>query len=143
MNRWQQLLNGLIDRKPPWGPPPAIVNLNLPYPNSWEAGKIESEWEIDERFFHDRKAVFGGYIAALADQVLGLVVMTVLEDDEHFATSDLRTSFFRPVKGKSLKIEARVVHKGRNMAHVEVDFIRDDGKLAAKSTATQVIQKHP
>ena len=83
--------------------------------------------------------MFGGYIAALADSLLGLAILSVLEDDEAFTTSDLRISFFRPAVSGTLTIEGRVVHRGRSMAHVEVDFTRDDGKLVAKATATQVI----
>ncbi len=83
--------------------------------------------------------MFGGYIAALADSLLGLVIMTVLEDSEAFTTSDPRISFFRPAISDTLTIECRLIHRGRSMAHVEVDFTRDDGKLVAKATATQII----
>lgn len=83
--------------------------------------------------------MFGGYIAALADSLLGLVSMTVLDYSKAFTTSDLRISFFRAAISGTLTIEGRVIHRGRSMAHVEVDFTRDDGKLVAKATATQII----
>jgi len=92
--------------------------------------------------FHAGGAVFGGFLAALADQMLGLVTMTVLEEGEAFTTSDLRVSFFRPVARGSLHIEAYVVHRGRGMVQAEVVLTRDDGKVAGKATATQVVT-HP
>ena len=52
---------------------------------------------------------------------------------------DLRTSFFRPVSEGTLRIEASVVNRGRSLVHAEVVFRRDDGKVAAKGTATQVL----
>jgi acyl-coenzyme A thioesterase PaaI-like protein len=49
-----------------------------------------------DRVFHNAGAVFGGFLAALADQMLGLVSMTVLEDSEMISTSDLRVLLFPP-----------------------------------------------
>ncbi len=139
MNRWKMLLDGMVSGNVPHEPPPCVKNMELPGPDSWEPGRVTASWKIDPRFYIDRNVLFGGFIAALADHVLALATMTVIEGDEHFATSDLRTSFFRPVYGEMLAMEAVVVHHSRNMVNVEVSFIRDDGKLAAKSTATQVI----
>jgi len=139
MNRWKTILDRMVSGNVTDAPPPCVKNMELPSPDSWEPGRVTCSWEIDPRFFIDRNALFGGFIAALADHVLALATMTVIKGDEHFATSDLRTSFFRPVYGKMLTMEAVVVHHSRNMVNVEVSFIRDDGKLAAKSTATQVI----
>jgi uncharacterized protein (TIGR00369 family) len=65
--------------------------------------------------------------------------MSLLADDEVLTTSNLQVSFFRPVLGGRLRIESRVVHRGKRMMHVEAMFTRDDGKLAAVATATQVI----
>jgi uncharacterized protein (TIGR00369 family) len=138
MTQWTDLLDRLVTRTP-GEPPPFIATLRLPWLQGWERGRVWSEWQVDPAFFHERNAVFGGYVAALADHVLGTVMMTVLEDGETISTSDLRVSFFRPITGGTVRIEGTVVHRGRSMAHVEVVFTRDDGKIAAKATATQVI----
>lgn len=115
----------------------------MPRIKGWQRGRVWSQWPVDPDVFHARGAVFGGYLAAIADSTLGLAVMTVLGEDEVFTTSDLRVSFFRPAAGGTLRIEGRVVHRGRSMAHAEVDFTREDGKLVAKATATQVITAQP
>ena len=36
-------------------------------------------------------------------------------------------------------IDARVIHRSRNLVHAEVVLARDDGHLIAKATATQAI----
>ncbi|MDJ0837269.1 MAG: PaaI family thioesterase [Acidobacteriota bacterium] len=141
MNRWHQLLDGLVAGSPPGDLPPFVKNMNMPQPTYWEKGLLRSTWDIDPNFFHERQALFGGYLAALADNILALVTMTVLESDDHFATSDLHTNFYRPIFGKILTIEAKVIYRGRRMVHTEAFFTRDDGKPAAKATATQVIHK--
>lgn len=119
--------------------PPFVYKLDMPWLSGWEPGRAWLEWKVNPELFHLEGALFGGYIAALADHALGFPAMSVLEDGEGMTTSDLRVSFFRPVTQGTLHIEARVVHRGRRMIHVEASFTRDDGKLAAVATATQVI----
>jgi len=121
--------------------PPCVVTLDLPRLQGWLPGRVWAHWVVDPKMFHLGGAVFGGYLAALADQVLGLATMTVMEDGEAFTTSDLRVSFFRPVARGSLHIEAQVVHRGHGMVQTEVVFTRDDGKIAGKATATQVLTR--
>ena len=139
MSQMSKLLDDIIAGR--GDKPPSVETLELPRPSRWEPGKIWTEWQVDPRMFHGHGALFGGYLAALADNALALAALSVLHDDEHFTTSDLRVSFFRAISSGTLRIEARVVHRGKSMIHVEVDFIRDDDKLAAKATATQVVLK--
>ncbi len=122
--------------------PPCVETLDLPQLKGWLPGRVWTQWKVDPKTFHLGGAVFGGFLAALADQMLGLVTMSVLEAGEAFTTSDLRISFFRPVARGLLHIEAHVVHRGRGMVQAEVVLTRDDGKVAGKATATQVIT-HP
>lgn len=64
----------------------------------------------------------------------------MLDESEGFTTSELQMHFFRPVlPGATLRIEAKVVHRGRSRIHAEVVFTREDGRIAGKATATQVI----
>ena len=121
--------------------PPFVATLGLPQPERWEPGRVWSRWEVDPNVLQPQGARFGGFIAALADQIAGLATLSVLNDDEAYATSDLRVSFLRAVREGTLSIEARVLHRGRAAAHVEVEFTRDDGELAAKAAATQIVTK--
>ncbi len=120
-------------------PPPCIKTLRVPPIEGWEPGRVWAKWKPDPDFFHDFGAVFGGYLAALADSFVGLAMFSTLKEGEQFTTSDLRFSFFRPVSGGTVSIEAKVVHRGRRMAHVEAIFTNEDGKIAGKATATQVV----
>ena len=143
MNEWAELLDRLVARKLADGEaePPHVQSLSLPYPDSWAPGRVTARWVVDTRFFHERGALFGGFLAVLSDHALAMVTMSVLESGELFSTSDLRTSFFRPVTVGTLSIEATVVHRGRNMVQAEVTFAREDGKLVGKATATQVVSR--
>ena len=136
-DRLDQLVAGTASK------PPCVETLGLPQLKGWLPGRVWTQWTVDPKLFHGGDAVFGGYLASLADQVLGLATVSILAEGEAFATSDLRISFFRPVTGGSLHVEGQVVHRGRGMAHVEVVFTRDDGKVAGRATATQVITQAP
>jgi uncharacterized protein (TIGR00369 family) len=138
VNRWTELLDRMVGGTSE-SQPAFITTLKFPPAKGWEQGRVWFEWEVDPAVFHPRQAVFGGYLAALADYVLGPPVWTVLHEGEAITTSNLQISFFRPVRAGRLQIESRVVNRGRRMIHVEATFTRDDGKVAAIATATQVV----
>ena len=119
---------------------PFMETLALPADlNAWEPGAIHQAWTINPNVFHPRGAVFGGYLAAVADRACFLTALTVLDDDQAASTSDLSVSFLRPVSEGVLHIEGRVIHRGRTSIRVEAEFLRDDGKLAVKAHAAEAI----
>jgi len=115
--------------------------LRLPALDGWERGRVWARWRIETDFVVPLVgAVFGGYIAALADHVLACAVFTVLEDEESFSTSELQVHYFRPVRDGTLEIEASVVTRGRRSAYCETRFTDAAGRLVAHAGATQAIR---
>lgn len=138
MGMWAEMLDAVVARSGP--PPPFVTALRIPPIDGWEPGRVWGQWEVDKEMHHAAGAVFGGYIAALADSFVGLAMMTTISDDEWFTTSDLRISFFRPVVSGTVDIVSEVVHRGKRQGHVEAVFAGDNGrKVLAKAVATQVI----
>jgi uncharacterized protein (TIGR00369 family) len=115
--------------------------LRLPPPLGWEPGRVWTEWEVDPSVLTPWGAVFGGYVAALADEVAGLTTLSVLEEGETFGTSELRVTPLRALRQGRIRIEGRVLSRGRSAIHVEVEFRREDGTLAAKGAAIQVLTR--
>jgi uncharacterized protein (TIGR00369 family) len=120
-------------------PPPMVKTLKLPPIEGWEPGRVWGSWKVDPEVFHGFGAVFGGYLAALADSFCSLAMFSTMGDDEFFTTTDLRMAFFRPVSEGNLDIVAEVLHRGRRMGHVEAVFVDHKDKVALKATATKVI----
>ena len=85
--------------------------------------------------------LFGGYLSAVADDMLGMATFTVLENDSIFSTSDLRVQFFRPIQREKILVTASVININRSSIHVEAIFRNNEGKLAAKASATQMLRK--
>jgi uncharacterized protein (TIGR00369 family) len=141
LQHWKKVLDSIVEGNEI--SIPFVSTLKMPKLEKWERGRIWQQWAVREDLFHPRGALFGGFLAALADRALGLATMTVLEDDEAFTTADLNVSFFRPVSSGVLHIEAEVIHRGRSLIQTEATFTRDDGKLAAKASASQAVIPFP
>ncbi len=137
MPDWHALLDHIVARK---GPIPSHVNvLRLPPIDGWEPGRVWCAWPVDPDLIQPQGALFGGYISAIADEMLGLATLTVLPNDAAIATADARTNYFRPIREGIITIEATVIHQGRTNIFVEATFTDDAGKLCAKAAATQSV----
>jgi 1,4-dihydroxy-2-naphthoyl-CoA hydrolase len=83
----------------------------------------------------------GGVIMALADNCGGVCALLNLpEGAQGTATVESKTNFLRAVRDSAIRATTRPLHKGRTLIVLETEIHRDDGKLAAKVTQTQVYQ---
>ena len=120
--------------------PPHVTALNL-YAGELtilEPGRIRYDWPVNPDYMNP-VAVFGGYLATLADQTCSFALMSMLEDDKNFTTADLQMHFFRPVTSGTLHCEGQVLNRSKNQAYVEAVFTNDEGKLCLKARAVEKI----
>jgi 1,4-dihydroxy-2-naphthoyl-CoA hydrolase len=83
----------------------------------------------------------GGAIMALADTCGGICAyLNMPADAGATATIESKTNFVRPVLGGAATAITRPLHSGRTLMVLETEVARDDGKLAAKVTQTQVFR---
>jgi 1,4-dihydroxy-2-naphthoyl-CoA hydrolase len=81
----------------------------------------------------------GGAMMALADNCGGICAFLNMPDRAlGTATIESKTNFLRAVDGGSVTATTRPLHLGRTIAVLETELTREDGKLAAKVTQTQV-----
>ncbi|MGE0046451.1 MAG: PaaI family thioesterase [Hyphomonadaceae bacterium] len=136
-----ELLTAIRDRKAAL-PPAHIKNLRFDQTialDSFEQGVARATWTPSEDFSIPGPGgfIFGGYVAAVTDQVAHYCMMTVLDDGRMYSTADLRVSYFRPFTERRYAVEARVVTRTRTQVHVEVTFSNGAGAMAAKATLVQ------
>jgi len=139
MGFWQDILDGFVDGSTP----EPLVNKKLglePALSEWRPGFVEKRLAVDPELFHGR-ALFGGYIAAIADQVLGLAAMSVLEDGKFFGTTNMSISYLSPVTGGQLRVTGEVIRQRSKSIYVECTFYTGD-EIAAKASATQVVYEN-
>ena len=119
--------------------PPVVQTLKLGGLDDWSVGWVRKTWTPAPDLLNSDGSLFGGYIAALADQVLAFAAMTVAPADAMFRTSNLKVDFIRVGKAEVLTIDGRVVARTKGVIHVEADFRRPDGELIARAGAQQII----
>ncbi|MEM9705570.1 MAG: PaaI family thioesterase [Pseudomonadota bacterium] len=106
---------------------------------NWSWGEIEMDWSIGDKMVMPDGVMFGGHIASVADHIVGLVSMSVLErDDERFRTSRLETNFFRPLIKPRARVIGRVTNASKNLIHAEADIFNANDKLAVRIYAVQM-----
>lgn len=125
-------------RRPEASRPPVVETLKLGLIDDWGSGWVRKTWEPRPELLNGDGSLFGGYLAALADQVLAFAAMTVVADDVHFRTVNLQMQFVKVGRAHPLAIEARVVGQSRQLITVEADFHRPDGELIARASGQQV-----
>lgn len=139
MSTWAtDRLNVLVSEKPDF--PPVVETLCLGGLETWEPGFVRKSWESRPHLLNADGTLFGGYIAALADQILAFATMTVLPGDAVFRTLNLSVSFIRVAKAGVLHIEGRVVAQTKSVITTRAEFRRDDGALVAEATGQQMVQ---
>ena len=122
-------------------PPGYIVNLRLAVSSlSWEPGKVVAGFAFTDEVCSVPGIVFGGYAAAIHDQIGGMVMLSVLPDHLTFVTTRLDTRFLKPLRPGPATVEAEVTQLSDAAALVEVAIIQDDVPTG-RSVITQSL--HP
>lgn len=120
-------------------PPPIVETLRLGLLDDWGEGWVRKSWRPTPELATADGSLFGGYLAALADQVLAFATMTVVPHDRLYRTVNLNLNFLKVGRGCPLAIEARVVARTRQLVTVRAEFRREDGGLIAEATAQQIL----
>jgi uncharacterized protein (TIGR00369 family) len=139
MSYWSDLLNSMVNGTAQ--PPPYVRTLGTTRMKRWEPGRVWCEWEVNPALFQDLNSLFGGFVAALADEVLGFATMSVLEENEVFITADLHVTFHRAIKDGVLHFEGRIVQREKRSAQAELVVTSQDDTIVAEAAATERIRR--
>lgn len=88
--------------------------------------------------------VHGGVYAAVAEGLCSSATwFQVREQGKAAVGSSNMTSFMRPTRAGTVTAKARAIHRGRTTWVWEVEFTRDDGKVAAVTRVTLAVIDAP
>ena len=124
-------------------PPPVVTTLQLGLLDAWGEGWVRKRWKPHPEIMNGDGSMFGGYLSALADQMMAFAAMTVIAEPCAFRTTDLQVRFFRLGRAHPMLIEGRVVSLSKSLIHIEIEFRREDGELIAKASGQQVVTPSP
>lgn len=123
--------------------PPIIEQLRLGRLDTWGEGWVRKTWTPHPSLDTADGSLFGGYVAALADQVLAFAAMTVVPDDRLYRTTQLQVSFLRIGRNAPLEIHAQVIAATRQMITVRASFTQAGDRLIAEASAQQILLPMP
>lgn len=88
--------------------------------------------------------VHGGVMAGLMDAVTGCALLTLLDETERFATTDLQVRYVRaaPIATGRLVAEATISHRGRTLAVADCTVSSEAG-VHARGSAGMMITPRP
>ena len=123
---------------------PVVRTMRLGLLDSYRPGFATKRWEPADDLLNADGSMFGGYLAALADQVAAFAAMTVVPDGFAFRTINLALQFVRVGRADALNVEGRVVAQTKSLITVEVELLKDaDRSLVAKAQAQQMVVPLP
>jgi uncharacterized protein (TIGR00369 family) len=123
--------------------PPVTETLQLGTIESWGEGWVKKLWTPTPALLNSDGSLFGGYLAALADQMHAFAAMTVVPDGSIFRTTNLAISYFKVGRSHPITLIGKVVVATKAMISTEVEFFKDETTLIAKSTAQQILMPFP
>lgn len=103
-------------------------------------GYCRVELDVDERHLRFRAdGLHAGAVISLADSACGAGCQASLPDGKTFSTVELKANLIGTAASGTIVAEATPVHRGARTHVWEARVTRDDGKLIAIFTCTQLI----
>ena len=109
-----------------------ITDLLGVRPESQGDGRAVVTMEAGERLHNAMGILHGGVFLDLADVAMGVAMATRVEPGESFSTIHSDVSYLRSVTEGILTARARVVQRGRTIAHLECEIEDDGGRTLAR-----------
>jgi len=102
--------------------------------------RVEAELAVREEFKNRGGMMHGGAVMAYADSLGGTTSHANLRPGQRTATIESKTNFFASIPiGDVARAECVPLHRGRSTIVVQTRITRNDGKLAAIVTQTQMV----
>jgi len=102
--------------------------------------KIVAELFVRDELENRMGVLHGGAVMAFADNLGGTATMANLPPGARTATIESKTNFFAPIPiGDTAHAECTPLHRGRTTMVWQTRITRNDGRLCAIVTQTQIV----
>ena len=102
------------------------------------AGELEATYTAPDTFANPAGHVQGGMLGAMLDALTASMCDATLRPGERVASLNLSLAFVRPASVGELQGAARLVQRGRRVAHAEAELLQH-GKVVARATAVLMV----
>ena len=107
-----------------------------------EGGARVYELEVTPQLMNPYGTLHGGVVYSLADTSMGGALSPELAPDERTATIEITIHYLRAVRAGTIRVDTKVVQRGKRVATLESDVYNDDGgeeRLVAKALGSFAI----
>jgi uncharacterized protein (TIGR00369 family) len=126
-DQWQSVLQGL----------PKFLGMTLTHVTK---DRLVAELTVHPDICADHHTIHGGAIMAFADTLGAIATVVNLREGQGTTTLESKTNFFAPSPlGTRLIAECVPLHRGKRTQVWETRLTREDGRLVAKVTQTQMV----
>jgi 1,4-dihydroxy-2-naphthoyl-CoA hydrolase len=102
--------------------------------------KVAAELFVRDELENRMGVLHGGAIMAFADNLGGTATIANLPDGARTSTIESKTNFFAPIPiGDTAHAECTPLHRGRTTMVWQTRITRNDGRLCAIVTQTQIV----
>ena len=102
--------------------------------------RLEAELVVREDFTNYNGVMHGGALMAYADSLGGTISRANLKTGQRTTTIESKTTFFAGIPiGNVARAESIPLHRGRTTIVIQTRITRNDGRLAAIITQTQMV----
>ena len=102
--------------------------------------RVTAEMAVTEQLSNRNGVLHGGAVMALGDNLGGTAATANLAAGTSTATIESKTNFFASIPiGDTAHAECTPLHRGKSTMVFQTKITRNDGKLAALVTQTQIV----
>ena len=105
-----------------------------------EDGEVQLRLDTTDEHFNEVGFVHGGIAALLCDGAMGRAVTRTLSPGASCATVQFSIQYLDRAEGR-LTARSRILRRGRNVAFLEAECTRDDGRVVARAQGTWTIRE--
>ena len=106
-------------------------------------GKTSGVLQLEQIHRQQFGRVHGGVIATMADITAGFAAYTLVAENEHVVTGEIKLSYYSAARTDRLRAVGKVIKPGRRMHFCEADIfeLHKDGseRLIARATTSMVV----
>jgi uncharacterized protein (TIGR00369 family) len=101
-----------------------------------QEGKAILDLDVQKDLMNSLGSLQGGVLTIMADAAMGIAFGSLLDDNEHFSTLELKINFLRPITHGHLKAVGSVTQIGKKSGFTECEIWNEENKLVAKASSS-------
>jgi uncharacterized protein (TIGR00369 family) len=116
-----------------------LVGLEL---TDIEEGKTNAILQVDQKHRQQNGFLHGGVIGTLVDVVMGFAAFTLVPEDQHVVTAEIKITFLSPSLSKYVHARGWVLKPGKKLHFCEAEVWEQQqgkNKLIAKASSSMAV----